>query len=167
MDAVTLEAFTKRVRGLDDLYEATVRNGFFLPERSTKVICEKYLTMVLDGRAYVPKYSDVRLRPCPCPPKKAILLEKLSSATAKRKLELGFDSDKAPDKRWLIATLSTLNPDDDIFGKAYIPPPVRKEVTKEPIKAIKLPPGFLAGLPATTMNKRLKTLRLKITRNAK
>ena len=44
MEQVSLESFRKKVRGVDDLYDATIRNGYFLPARSLTFVTEEYLT---------------------------------------------------------------------------------------------------------------------------
>ena len=42
-----------------------------------------------------------------------------------------------PDKQWLVQVLGTLSPDDAIFAKDYVAPPVRKRLRD--IETILLP----------------------------
>ena len=60
-------------------------------------------------------YRDVRLAPCPSPPTKRILLEKLKELEIKKNITVGSDDKHIPEKGWLLAVLSTLNPGDEIF----------------------------------------------------
>jgi hypothetical protein len=53
-----------------ELYEAAVRNGYFLPKLKSSIITEDYINMVISGQLLCPKYSEIRLRPCPMPPDK-------------------------------------------------------------------------------------------------
>jgi hypothetical protein len=53
-----------------ELYEAAVRNGYFLPKLKSSIITEDYINMVISVQLVCPKYSEVRLRPCPMPPDK-------------------------------------------------------------------------------------------------
>ena len=74
-----------------------------------------------------------------------MLLEKFRKYMDKKGLRHGMQEDKYPDKEWLVAMIATLNPDDEIFGKGYVPPP-RKNVIEEQ-KTIRVPEGFFEGLP--------------------
>jgi len=63
------------IGGKADLYEAAVRNGWYLPKYKASIITENYLTAVITGKIYCPKYSDIKLIPCFRPPDKEILLK--------------------------------------------------------------------------------------------
>ena len=58
-----------------NLYEAALRNGWYLPKYKCSIITESYITNVITGKLYCPKYSDIRLVPCPKPPEKDVLLK--------------------------------------------------------------------------------------------
>lgn len=77
MESVSLEAFKRKVRGLADLYDITVRNGYFLPKETSTIVTEKYLRSVISKELYCPNYNDIRLRPCLSPPTKKIQIKKL------------------------------------------------------------------------------------------
>ena len=51
-----------------DLREKMERAGYYLPNESFADI--SYMSGVLDGSRWAPKYTDVKLRPCPRPPPK-------------------------------------------------------------------------------------------------
>ncbi len=58
----------------------------------------------------------------------------------------GIDEEKHRfDKRWLLDVLSTFVPNDEIFGKACMPPV--KGSRLDQIKVIDLPTLFHEGLP--------------------
>ena len=57
-------------------------NEWYLPRFKTSMITELYLRNVLTGKTYCPKFSDVKLRPCPRPPSKEVLLKKFLKIVA-------------------------------------------------------------------------------------
>ena len=67
-----------------------------------------------------------------------------------------------PDKDWMVNILSTLNPDDEIFRKDYVAPPVRKRA--KDIETIILPNHLFENLPKSTS--KVKARRLKIASEA-
>jgi len=67
-----------------------------------------------------------------------------------------------PNKEWMVSVLSTLNPDDEIFRKDYVAPPVRKRLRD--IETIVLPNELFENLPKST--RKLKKRRLKIMSEA-
>ena len=93
------------------------------------------------GKTWCPQYEDIRIRPCPRPPSKKILYEKFQKLMTTKKYECYFEDDKPPDSKWLVAVISTLHQDDEIFGKGYVPPPRENKLSE--IKAIELPENFL------------------------
>jgi len=53
-----------------EIYEAAVRNGYFLPKFKSSIITEDCIKLVISGKILCPKYSEIKLRPCPLPPDK-------------------------------------------------------------------------------------------------
>lgn len=155
---VTVDEFHKFVHNKKDLYEAVERNGWYLPSRKSNVCTEDYLKNVLMGKTWCPKYEEVRIRPCPRRPPKKILYDKFEHLLTTKKLEGGFDPERQPDSNWLVAVIATLSPDDEIFGKGYVPPP--KESKLSEIKAIELPESFLQGLPESKTKSKRKALKI-------
>ena len=142
-----------------ELYEAAVRNGYFLPKFKSSIITEDYINMVISGQIVCPKYSEVRLRPCPIPPDKDTLIKMAQQAVGQQK-SLGIDEGHQPDKNWLLAVISTYNADCTIFKKSYMPP---KRHQKVEINAkVSLPADFLADLPES--RKKRKKHRLGLLR---
>ena len=67
-----------------------------------------------------------------------------------------------PDKHWLVQVLATLSPDDEIFAKDYVAPPVRKRLRD--IETILLPKELFEKMPVSTS--KVKARRLKIMSEA-
>lgn len=71
----TPEEFTRVISGKAELYESALRNGYKLPSYKSGIITEAYISSVINGEFYCPKYSDIRLLPCPRPPDKDTLIK--------------------------------------------------------------------------------------------
>ena len=65
---------------------ATVRNGFYLPKFKASMITEEYLRNVISGKAYCPKYEEVKILPCPHQPTVDVLLKKFHKLCSDRNL---------------------------------------------------------------------------------
>ena len=117
-----LDDVKKIIGGKADLYEAAIRNGWYLPKYKATIITEDYLQSIIFGKMYCPLYKDIRLVPCPRPPDKDTLLRDFRKVTADQKLSTGIDENHVPDKQWLLAVLGTKNPKLPYFQKGYVPP---------------------------------------------
>lgn len=155
---VTIEQVQKVINNKAELYEAAIRNGFYLPSMKSSLITEKYLMGIVHGNIWCPLFKEIRLSPCPRPPSKEVLIEKLKSYIKKEKRILNIDEKKQPDKQWTINVLSTFTPSDEIFSRSYVPPKKIQKVHE--IRAIDLPNAFLKGLPPS--KKKIKARRLKL-----
>jgi hypothetical protein len=84
---------------------------------------------VRDKRVWCPTYPEIKLRACPNPPTKAILINEVQKLAEMNGKDMGIQDNRIPNKSWLINVLSTLAPDHLIFKKDYLPPvkPVKKE----------------------------------------
>ena len=76
----------------------------------------------------------------------------------KTNLPLGFDKQHVPNKSWLLAVLSTIDPTNAMFKKDYLPPNIKPGQVKQ--QKVELPEGFLDNLPPT--RRRYKSKRLKM-----
>jgi hypothetical protein len=123
------------------------------------MITEEYMRNVFLGKAYCPKYAEIKMLPCPRPPTVEVLLKKFHRICRDQNLVLcGVDEAHMPDKRWLLDFIATLAPNDEIFKKNYLPPV--KETKLSELKTISLPSHFLEGLPQSTRRSRRKGLRI-------
>jgi hypothetical protein len=120
----TPEEFSRVISGKAELYESALRNGYYLPKYKSGIINEAYITGVINGEIFCPKYTDIRLLPCPRPPDKDTLIgyARQIKTPGNKPLAIGVD-DHTPDKAWLIVLLSTYKADLKIFKKDYVAPP--------------------------------------------
>ena len=58
----------------EDKYEANVRNGLYMWKYNYSINTVKSIQEVKEGKMYVPKYEEVKLRPCPKPPLKCFVI---------------------------------------------------------------------------------------------
>ena len=113
-----------------------------MPKFKTTMITEDYMRNVISGKAFCPKFEEIKMLPCPRPPNKDVLIAKFYKICDSRNFTLtGVDEKHIPDKRWLLDFVSTFKPDDEIFKKNYLPP-VRETKLSE-LKTIELPSHFL------------------------
>ena len=79
---------------------------------------------VLKENAWCPLTEDIRIKPCPRPPNKDVLLDKFWNFVDFNRLPMaGVNREKHRfDKRWLLDVLSTFVANDEIFTKPYMPP---------------------------------------------
>jgi hypothetical protein len=147
------------ISGKFELYDSAIRNGYYLPKYKSGIINENYLTNVILGEIFCPKYSDIKLAPCPSPPDKETLIKwvnQIKSPTGKT-FGIGID-DHTPNKDWLVVILSTYKPDLKIFRKDYVAPP--RVVKAEDKPNIALPSDFLDNLPPSRKKTKAKRLTL-------
>ena len=156
--AHNLDEVKRIIGGKADLYEAAIRNGWYLPKYKSTIITEHYLQSIIFGKMYCPKYSEIRLVPCPRPPDKDTLLKDFRKITSGQKLSTGIDETHVPDKSWLLAILGTHNPGLPYFQKGYVPP--AKVASIQSFQKVELPENFLEGLPSSKRKMKVKNLRL-------
>ena len=153
----TPEEVKRVISGKHELYESTVRYGYFLPQFKSGIITEAYITEVLGGNIFCPKYSDIRMAPCPRPPDKQTLIKYANQIKTPNGKSLGIgDEDHTPDKDWLLKVLSTYKPELKIFAKDYVAPPRVVKIDSKP--SIALPSDFLEGLPDSRRKTKAKRL---------
>jgi hypothetical protein len=54
---MTVDEFSKVVDNVRDLYEACVRNGYYLPRLKTTMVTEEYMRNVISGKLFCFKYT--------------------------------------------------------------------------------------------------------------
>ena len=157
MTNVTAEELTRAISGKHELYEAAIRNGYYLPKFKSGIVTETYITDVICGRLYCPKFVDIKLLPCPRPPDKDTLIKYAKEIKTPGSKKLGmFDEQHTPNKEWLLALLSTFKPEIPIFKKDYVAPPRVPKISAKP--TINLPSDFLTDLPVSRKKTKAKRL---------
>ena len=54
MGTFSAEELTKVISGKHELYEAAIRNGYYLPKFKSGIVTETYITDVICGRVFCP-----------------------------------------------------------------------------------------------------------------
>ena len=102
MSTLTLDQVKKLVKSKKHLYNAMVRNGYYLPRFKASIINEEYLSKVRSGELYCPKYPDLKPLPCPDPPPREILLGEVLRISKQKGLNIGSSEGRLPDTQWLL-----------------------------------------------------------------
>ena len=86
------------VQDKQDWWESMHRNGLYLPAYS-KFITQQYLEDVYTCKIHVLEYSEIRLRPCPRPPPKHVVIGELYKLSLLKHKDLGIiPGKKEPDR---------------------------------------------------------------------
>lgn len=136
-----------------------LRNHWYLPDRKSSIIAQKYMNSVRTTELWCPKFNEIHPLPCPDPPKKAYLLDELKLTVGDRWSSLGISAKKVPDKQWILAVLGSLNPNHQVFQKSYRPP---VNLVKKEDKVIDNSDDFYSSLPML-VNKRDLKAKSKLT----
>ena len=103
------------------LYDALLRNDFYMAPYKSKCMTIDYMENVRLGYVWVPKHEQVRKRPCPTPPLKRVIYEVISNAANEFSVDLGFRDEHDVGVDYLLDILSTICPDHEFFHKSYVP----------------------------------------------
>ncbi|MFN9905717.1 MAG: hypothetical protein ACK56F_06255, partial [bacterium] len=118
---------------------------------------------ILQNIYWFPKYQDIRMKACSKPPMKEVLIQKLSDVCTMENYNIAWIDEKhRPDKKWLIDVLGTLKPDDEIFKKNYVAPPISKKL--KDIETIVMPSQIFEDMPSS--KSKAKARRLKVVSEA-
>jgi hypothetical protein len=133
-------------------YEACIRNGFFLPSFKSSLITMEYLIAVREKRILCPMHAEIRLRPCPVPPLKELILGEILKCEQIMGFNIGLSKPEDAwlvDSEWLVALLSTMNPDHRFFRKDYKPSPEESRQRTNPLEdaCISNADNFFTDLP--------------------
>ena len=61
----------------EEKYEANVRNGLYMWQYRCSINTVNNIQEVKEGKMYVPRYEEVKLRPCPKPPLKSLVINEV------------------------------------------------------------------------------------------
>ena len=112
------------------LKEVLTRNGFYLPKSDCFCTLE-YLAAVSQAQVFTLNYEEIKRRPCPRPPTRAILMTEIERVLAPMDQQLSLDNSKCmPEKEYLLTVLATIYPDHEIFERDYLPPPLNRPTRK-------------------------------------
>ena len=124
-----------------DLYDTVLRNGYYLPSITSTLVSEQYLTSVMAKKIFCPLFEEIRKKPAPSLPTKAVLILKLVEVAIVKNWEMGISEQLQPNKTWIVDLLSSFKPDDEVFNKGYLTPPIKRK--QEEHKTVVIPKDFL------------------------
>ena len=104
-----------------EMHLACTRNGYYMPSLSSSIVTMHYMAMLRCGQYWTPKYIHIKLRPCPFPPSKELLMFELQNYAHLSGLKLGMAHHNQVNIEWLLIALATLIPDRPFFHKSYEP----------------------------------------------
>ena len=88
--AMTSAKYSDFVLSIDDFYNMGIRNGFYLPKKSSSTVNELMLTNVLKKKYWCPMNKDIRLQSIVKAPPKVVILCKLGQVCVARKLNVAW-----------------------------------------------------------------------------
>jgi len=127
--AMSSAQFSQHILSVKDLYNAALRNGYFLPKQTCSAVNELMLVNVLKGTYWCPKVEQIKIKNCVRAPVVETLLKILVPLCHAKKHNIGWiDETHVPDKKWMVDIIATLDPGNDIFKKDYVAPSIRKRL---------------------------------------
>ena len=120
---VSHEEMKMKVSSKKLLWEAIRRNGAYIPDYKCKCINIHYLENIKSEKYWAPPYKHLVIRPCPTPPKKAVIFNEIMKACRNQDpvVQLGIKDEHGATTEYFLHVLSTINPDHPFFGKGYLP----------------------------------------------
>ena len=110
----------KLVSNKTDYHEACTRNGFAMPKLKGSFVTSEVLIAIRERKMYCPRYENMVMRPCPCPPTQqavcdelvAVISGDLEKQPAQWKLQfqelLRQLKRCSADRDWMLLVLSTI-----------------------------------------------------------
>ena len=147
------------------MYEALLRNQWYTPHYSSQILNLHFMFGVANQTLYwLPRTHEIRLLNCADPPPKQVIANILCDKmmhfehqgepfdTSFRRTALKIKQ-HPPNKEWMLGVLSTLDPQNELFTKAYVKPrpDCKPADTKNTVKNVG---GFFTGLPVHKLRKR-------------
>ena len=161
---VNFDDLSAVVANKDSLYNAMIRNGYYLPNKKSKLVTIEYMLQVRKGTIHCPKYEDIRLAPCPDLPSKEDIFKALFDLVEDPLAggqNLGFKREDVDivDAKWCLDLLSTLKRDHPFFQKQYYP--TSKIPKSKKVMIDKDNETFLTGLPKHVVSKMKSSRKIK------
>jgi hypothetical protein len=83
--------FGKHILCVKDLYEAAIRNGYYLPMKSSSAVNEVMLVNVLKGSYWCPKTEEIKIKNCVRAPIKDTLYNTIEKICCKEEAQYCMD----------------------------------------------------------------------------
>jgi len=155
---ISLSDAKEYIHGIEDYYEACVRNKFRVPKRKSKLCTLLFLQEVRSRVCWVPMVGDIYPNSCATPPTVHAIQNELVAAIEANYDNVGPDDISAirrfvwhlkqrpADKDFMLDVLSTIfKGQHHYFAKDYRPPPKRTAKTFVPM--VSNHDGFFTNLP--------------------
>ena len=113
---IPITILNKMLGNVQNFYYSLLNEGWFLPLFDRNCITFDYLWNVFLGKYFRIKRNEI---------KQGILFKNITKTQLLQALNskidnLGFDTQKIPEKQWMINVLFTVNPNHEIFEKTKI-----------------------------------------------
>lgn len=134
---VTLEGLYDLIGDTKNAYCLMSEYGFYLPEFTSDIMSLEYMMDILTGRTWCPMQSEIKM----VRPASGISKSQLKEEVLRLRPDTRLNIYSDPDKEWLTAILSTLNPEHHFLQLEEIG--VSKEIPKKLLDKLRL--EFLKG----------------------
>ena len=118
MDSINIKELNEKIPNLKTLYEIlTDSKGLYLPKFESHACTLNYLMKVIKDEKTFTITRDKITEPPIVKQNKNVgeLMEIITEVLDKKKIYLGFDEEKMPNKDWLIKVLNAIEPKNPIF----------------------------------------------------
>ncbi len=160
---LSLSTAASYIKDKRDFFNSCERNGYHLLDFNSAIITRSFLHDVRHGIVDCPRYSDLKLSPCPEPP---TMLE--ATADLLNFLELNYvDMSQAnlpkfqclvahlekrsPSRPWVLVVLSTLTAGGHTYFEKNFRPAKRKHAAE--VEQIENADGFFTNFPTSKLGK--------------
>lgn len=112
-EEIPISTLNKMIGNVQNFYYALVDKGWYLPPYGRGAITFQYLWNVFSGTCFRIPRQEI---------KRAFTYKKISKIEVFQELNtavqnIGFSSEKLPEKQWMLDVLNTVNPKHRIFSK--------------------------------------------------
>jgi hypothetical protein len=148
--AIPVSEANCKAKNKTEQYNAMLLNDYYLMASTCSGCTREYMDKVRSGKYWVPRWTALKMRPCPYAPTKEHFFSEVLKILTTHKLVFGVKSHACCDLDWLKACLATLNPEHRYFQKDYLPSVEESRyVKKKPNKSgmVDNADGFYTGLP--------------------
>lgn len=165
---MTIDEVSQYASNKGEFHDILVRNKLYVPSKESRACTLAWMFDVFRGDAWCPRQDEVgAVRQIPNPPKldklQRILRTSMTHTLGRpdlpvelkeaMKLTLRHLEKNPPDKLWLVNVIGMVEPQHEIFERAYVEPPKEK---KSVAKMVADPLGMLQGLPTKPAKKTLR-----------
>lgn len=111
--SLPISTLNRMIGNVKNFYYALLDKGWYLPQYNKGALSFSYLWNVFNGKCFRIQRDKV---------KKSVLFKKVTKIQVFEQLnfkvkDLGFTSEKLPDKQWMLDILYTVDPDNILLNK--------------------------------------------------